>query len=48
MEEELTRLKLVDEEDDPVQDNDEVEDIEDDFNQCLVGIVLTVLFTSFR
>lgn len=51
MEEELARLRLADEKNDSVCDQDEVEEIEEDFRLCLVGSALTnsaVHFLSLR
>lgn len=45
MEDELVNLRLVDEEDDPVCDPNEVEEVEEEFNFCLVGKVLTQVNT---
>lgn len=47
MEEELTRLRLADEEDEPIHDHDEVEEIEEDFQLWLVGKALTNSFIHF-
>lgn len=41
MEEELARLRLVEEEHEPGRDNDEVEEFEEDYWLCLVGKALT-------
>lgn len=41
MEEELENMNIIDEEDEPVHDQEEYDKSEEEFNLCLVGKVLT-------
>lgn len=51
MEADLARLRLANEENEPVRDHDEVQEVDEDFRLCLVGKARTnsaVHFPSLR